>query len=116
MWWTSVRPWHAEAIRVEFDPAVVTYEALLDLFMQQHNPFQQTKTQYQSAVWPQTPEQERAVLALIARVEESSGRPVMTRVEAPTEWWDAEWYHQQYNTKNKLRLAAGPYIHSPTFQ
>jgi peptide-methionine (S)-S-oxide reductase len=49
--------------------------------------------------------QKEAVFKAIERTEEARGRPVMTKVEAPKEFWDAEWYHQEYNNKNKIRLA-----------
>lgn len=97
---------HTEALLIEFDPAIVSFDELLDRFLQEHDPCRAMTTQYQSAVWPQTEAQKEAVFAAIERVEEARGRPVMTKVEPPKEFWDAEWYHQQYNNKNKLRLAA----------
>ena len=45
---------HTEALLLEFDPSVVSYDTLLDLFMKQHDPCVPMSTQYQSAVWPQT--------------------------------------------------------------
>ena len=98
---------HTEAIRVEFDPSVLSYEDLLDRFwLANHDPCQPLNPQYRSAVWPQNDAQRRAVLAKLDEVERLRGRPVYTVVEAPKTFWNAEWYHQQYNNKNKLRLAA----------
>ena len=57
-------------------------------------------------MWPQTEAQKEAVFRAIERVEAARGRPVMTVVAPPKRFWEAEWYHQDYNTKNKLRLAA----------
>jgi peptide-methionine (S)-S-oxide reductase len=96
---------HTEAILIDFDPAVVSYRELLDLFFANHDPFARMATQYASAVWPQTEAQKVAVFAAIERTEAARGRPVTTRVEPPKKFWDAEWYHQQYNGKNKIRLA-----------
>ena len=63
-------------------------------------------TQYQSAVWPQNDAQREAVLAAIDRYEAARGRTVTTRVlDGDAKFWSAEWYHQQYNLKNKIRLS-----------
>lgn len=97
---------HTEALKIDFDPSVVSFAKLLDMFMAQHDPCVPMTTQYQSAVWPQSQAQADAVVAAIERVENERGRPVYTKVEKPKQWHDAEWYHQDYNNKNKLRLAA----------
>ena len=97
---------HTEALRVEFDPNRVSYEKLLDVFMSEHDPCRPMTTQYQSAVWPQNDAQREAVLAAIDRYEAARGRTVTTRVlDSDAKFWSAEWYHQQYNLKNKIRLA-----------
>lgn len=103
---------HTEAILIDFDPAVVSFQELLSVFFESHNPCVGTSTQYQSAVWPQSDAQKETVLRAIEAMEETRGRPVLTKVEPPKQFWDAEWYHQQYNNKNKLRLAmaAGVFI------
>ena len=97
---------HTEALKIDFDPSVVSFAKLLDMFMAQHDPCVPMTTQYQSAVWSQSQAQADAVVAAIERVENERGRPVYTKVEKPKQWHDAEWYHQDYNNKNKLRLAA----------
>lgn len=97
---------HTEALKVEFDPSVVSYEALLAKFLSVHDPCVSMKTQYQSAVWPQNEAQKDAVLRALDELEARRGRPVYTKVEPPKRFHDAEWYHRQYNKKNKLRLAA----------
>jgi len=101
---------HAEAIRVTFDPSVLSYEDLLERwFFRLHNPTTLNRqgddvgTQYRSAVFPQTPEQQRTAEQVRARVE-ASGRwkqPITTTIESASAWYSAEKYHQDY-----LRLAA----------
>lgn len=100
---------HTEALKIDFDPNEVSYDQLLDVFWDNHNPTVPLVTQYKSAIWPQTADQERAALESAKRFEESRGRAVATdiaRVDgtAAPEWHDAEWYHQNYNAKNKVRL------------
>jgi peptide-methionine (S)-S-oxide reductase len=101
---------HAEAIRVTFDPSVLSYEDLLERwFFRLHNPTTLNRqgndvgTQYRSAIFPQTPEQQRTAEHVRARVE-ASGRwkqPIATTIESASAWYPAEEYHQYY-----LRLAA----------
>mmetsp|Transcript_24556 Transcript_24556/g.83974 ORF Transcript_24556/g.83974 Transcript_24556/m.83974 type:complete len:123 (-) Transcript_24556:183-551(-) len=71
------------------------------------------KPQYESAIFPQTPEQEELAAASVEARREGSARPVYTKVrpasaepEAARRFWDAEWYHQKYNKKNAWRTAA----------
>ncbi len=97
---------HTEALKVTFDPAIVSYESLLDKFLSTHDPCVPMNTQYQSAVWPQNEAQKEAVLAALDRTEAARNRPVYTKVAPSKEFHNAEWYHRSYNKKNKLRLSA----------
>lgn len=93
---------HAEAIRVTFDPDVVTYGELLDIFMATHDPTQLNRqgndigTQYRSAIFPLDDEQRAEAEAGIARAQEERAQPVVTTIEGPAEWYPAEDYHQEY--------------------
>ena len=78
---------HTEAIKVEFDPSVISYEQLMRTFFSEAGGGG-GKTQYQSAVWPQTEEQKAVAQRLAA--EKQSTVPVLK----PTEWFDAEDHHQ----------------------
>ena len=98
---------HAEAVRVEFDPATVSYEQLLDVFWQNHDPTQVNRqgpdrgTQYRTEIFVHGAEQEAAARASKER-EEASGRhrgPIATRITPAAEFWPAEEYHQQYLLK-----------------
>ena len=93
---------HAEAIRVTFDPDVISYDELLDIFFATHDPTQLNRqgndigTQYRSAIFPQDEEQERRARAGIDRAKADNGGRVVTTIEPKGEWYPAEDYHQQY--------------------
>ena len=100
---------HAEAIRVTFDPAVLSYEELLEKwFFKLHDPTTLNRqgydvgTQYRSAIFPQTPEQKLTAERVRARVDESGKwkRPITTSIEPASTWYSAEDYHQDYLRKN----------------
>jgi peptide-methionine (S)-S-oxide reductase len=93
---------HAEAIRIAFDPDVVSYDDLLDIFFATHDPTQLNRqgndvgTQYRSAIFPQDDEQRDAAIAAISRANEEHGGKVVTTIEPQAEWYPAEDYHQDY--------------------
>ncbi len=93
---------HAEAVRLAFDPDVVTYAELLDMFMATHDPSQLNRqgndigTQYRSAIFPLDDEQRAEAEAAIARAQEDRSAKVVTTIEDPAPWYPAEDYHQEY--------------------
>jgi methionine-S-sulfoxide reductase len=100
---------HAEAVRITFDPSVLSYEELLEKwFFRLHDPTTLNRqgndigTQYRSAIFPQSPEQEATARAVIERVNASGKwkKPVTTSIEPPKTWYSAETYHQDYLRKN----------------
>ncbi len=101
------RTGHAEAVRIEFDPAVVSYEHLLDVFWQTHDPTQLNRqgpdvgSQYRSVIFFHSPEQEQAARAAKERLTASGRfrRPIVTEIVAAGDYWPAEDYHQQYLEK-----------------
>jgi len=104
------RTGHAEAVEVTFDPARVTYGALLDAFWACHDPTQLNRqgpdrgTQYRSAIFHHTPEQQEVARASL-EAREASGkhrRPIVTEITAATTFWPAEEYHQRYLEKRGL--------------
>ena len=109
---------HAEAIRISFDPGVVGYDDLLAIFFATHDPTQLNRqgndvgTQYRSAIFPQSEEQEEVARAAIARANEEHGGRVVTTVEPAGPWYRAEDYHQDYWTgegqRNPYCLATIP--------
>ena len=102
---------HAEVVELEYDPAVTSYEQLLDLFWRIHDPTQLNRqgpdfgTQYRSVIFFHSPQQEAAARNSLARLE-SSGRfkrRVVTQLLPAPEFWRAEEYHQRYFEKNGLK-------------
>ena len=93
---------HAEAIRITFDPDVLSYGDLLDIFFATHDPTQLNRqgndvgTQYRSAIFPQDAEQERQAREAIERANREQGGRVVTTIEPKAEWYPAEDYHQDY--------------------
>ena len=93
---------HAEAIRVRFDPDVISYGTLLDIFFHTHDPTQLNRqgndigTQYRSAIFPASPEEEEESRAAKARAQADFDRPIVTTIEPDAPWYPAEDYHQGY--------------------
>ena len=95
---------HAEVVRVTFDPAVVGFRDLLAVFFTIHDPTTPDRqgndvgTQYRSAIFFHSPEQERAAREVIARLsaEKLWANPIVTEVVPATTFWQAEDYHQEY--------------------
>ena len=98
---------HAEAVEVEFDPAKVSYEQLLDVFWQCHNPTQFNRqgpdvgTQYRSAVFYHNSEQQTVAGESKRKLEQSGqyNQPIVTEITAASAYFPAEEYHQQYLEK-----------------
>ena len=93
---------HAEAVRIVFDPEVVGYDDLLDIFFHIHDPTQLNRqgndigTQYRSAIFPHDAAQEASARAAIARAQAEYDQPVVTAIEPLAPWYVAEDYHQEY--------------------
>lgn len=93
---------HAEAIRVTFDTDQIRYADLLDIFLATHDPTQLNRqgndigTQYRSAIFPHSPEQEAEARAAIERARPDWPAPIVTTIEPLGEWYPAEDYHQEY--------------------
>lgn len=102
---------HAESVRVVYNPALVSYETLLDVFWQSHDPTQLNRqgpdvgTQYRSAVFyhdeqqRESAEKSRAALMRSGRLN----RPVVTEISPAGPFWPAEEYHQQFLSRCRLR-------------
>ena len=93
---------HAEAIRIAFDPTVISYGDLLDIFFHTHDPTQLNRqgndvgTQYRSAIFPHSPEQEAEARAAIQRAQPDWPDPIVTTIEPLSDWYPAEDYHRDY--------------------
>jgi peptide-methionine (S)-S-oxide reductase len=101
------RTGHAEAVQVEYDPSQVSYDDLLRAFWENHDPTTLDRqgpdvgTQYRSAIFYHTPEQEAAAKASKDALAKSGRfkRPIVTEIQPAPEFWQAEDYHQQYLEK-----------------
>lgn len=99
---------HAEVVQITFDPAVISYRELLDVFFTIHDPTTQDRqggdigTQYRSIILYHSPEQERVAREAIAAVAHEGiwDDPIVTQVEPLRTFYSAEQYHQDYFTNN----------------
>ena len=93
---------HAEAIRITFDPAQLSYADLLDINMATHDPTQLNRqggdvgTQYRSAIFPLDDEQRAEAADAITRAQADRSEAIVTTIEGPAIWYPAEDYHQEY--------------------
>lgn len=102
------RTGHAETVQVTYDPQVVSYATLLDLFWRMHDPTTPNRqgpdvgTQYRSAIFYHTPEQAQQARESKAALESSGNfsKPIVTQIEAASTFYPAEEYHQRYNEKH----------------
>ena len=101
---------HAEAVEVTFDPAQISYDKLLEVFWENHDPTQLNRqgpdwgTQYRSAIFFHSPEQESAARASKKKLEKSHrfSKPIVTQIVPAETFNEAEDYHQQYLEKRGL--------------
>jgi peptide-methionine (S)-S-oxide reductase len=104
------RTGHAEVVEVTYDPAGVSYEDLLKVFWENHNPTQLNRqgpdvgTQYRSVIFCYTPEQQAAAAASKEQLERSGRykKPIVTEIVPAPTFYLAEEYHQQYLEKRGL--------------
>jgi peptide-methionine (S)-S-oxide reductase len=101
---------HAETVQVEYDPLQVSYDDLLNVFWENHDPTTLNRQgpdvgeQYRSAIFYHTPEQMAAALASKQRLEKSNRfrKPIVTQIVPAAKFYRAEEYHQQYLEKRGL--------------
>jgi len=101
---------HAEAVEVKYDPEKISYEQLLNVFWENHDPTQLNRqgpdsgTQYRSAIFFRTPEQETAARNSKDELQKSGrfNKPIVTQIAPATTFYEAEGYHQQYLEKRGL--------------
>jgi len=99
---------HAEVVEIEYDPAQVSYDDLLNVFWENHNPTTLNRqgpdvgAQYRSAIFFLSPEQEAAAKASKERVQSRFKNKIVTEITPASEFYRAEDYHQQYLEKRGL--------------
>jgi methionine-S-sulfoxide reductase len=100
---------HAESVRITFDPAILSYETLLERwFFKLHDPTTKNRqgndvgTQYRSAIFYTSPEQREIAERVIARVDASGAwkKPITTEIAPASTWYSAEAEHQDYLRRN----------------
>jgi peptide-methionine (S)-S-oxide reductase len=99
---------HAEVVQLTYDPQLVSYQDLLDVFFTIHDPTTLNRqgadvgTQYRSAIFYHTPEQQRVATETIRRLDAAGlwGAPIVTEVVPAPEFYPAEEYHQDYFERN----------------
>jgi len=107
---------HAEVVHVVFDPSVISFEGILKVFFENHDPTQGNRqgddrgTQYRSTIYTYSDTQMATAKEAVARYEEAYGRPVTTELREAPKYYPAEDYHQQYLAKNPQ----GYCMHGPT--
>ncbi|KAJ6612843.1 peptide methionine sulfoxide reductase [Mycena sp. CBHHK59/15] len=103
---------HAEAVRLEFDPALVSYAELVEFFYRSHDPTTVNRqggdlgTQYRSAIFTTSPEQAATAQRVTEEVQAKhftpNGKKIVSEINTAGPWWDAETYHQMYLFKNPM--------------
>jgi len=99
---------HAEAVEATFDPAVISYDQLLSIFWECHDPTQLNRqgpdhgTQYRSAIFYHSSAQRQSAEESLERLDQSgrSRRRIVTEIVPCTAFWEAEDYHQKYHQKH----------------
>ena len=99
---------HAEVVQIEFNPAVISYEQLLEVFFLTHNPTTLNRqgndvgTQYRSVIFYHDHQQQSVAETVLKKInaEKIYDAPIVTTIESFTNFYPAEDYHQQYFAKN----------------
>ncbi len=113
---------HAEVVQIEYDPSVISYEKVLEVFFRTHDPTTLNSqgpdhgTQYRSAIFYHDDEQRETAERVIAALNESRayGKPIVTEVAPLDKFYPAEEYHQDFFAKNPnqgyCRAVVGPKV------
>jgi len=106
---TSGNTGHAEVIQVTFEPEVISYREILEIFFTMHDPTQLNRqgadigTQYRSVIFYHSEEQKKIAEEFIAEMNETNifNLPIVTQIEPFKEFYEAEDYHKNYYERNK---------------
>jgi peptide-methionine (S)-S-oxide reductase len=110
---------HAEAVRVSFDPAIISYDDILDIFFEIHDPTQLNRqgndvgTQYRSAVFVHDEGQRFSAQLAIGRHQSKHGHPIVTEVTDAPIFYVAEDYHQEYFVREGAGNSYCAYVVAP---
>ncbi len=101
---------HAEAVEIEYDDTIISYDKLLDIFWSIHDPTTSDRqgpdigNQYRSAIFTHDGNQLKTALASKANAQKTSKRPIVTQIVPATTFWPAEDYHQHYLAKKDAKV------------
>jgi peptide-methionine (S)-S-oxide reductase len=99
---------HAESVEITFDPSIISYNQLLDFFWKLHDPTQVNRqgpdigTQYRSAIFYLSPEQELLARTSRDRAQAHFSKPIATEITAASVFYPAEDYHQRYFERHEI--------------
>jgi len=100
---------HAEVVKLEFDPAVISYRDLLEIFFTIHDPTTRNRqgndvgTQYRSVIYAQSPQQEAMARQVIAEMAHVWDAPIVTELAPAQVFYPAEDYHQDYFRQHPMQ-------------
>jgi peptide-methionine (S)-S-oxide reductase len=100
---------HAEVVRIEFDPAIIAYRDILEIFFTIHDPTTLNRqgndvgTQYRSVIFTRSPEQEATARQVVACMAAVWDAPIVTEIAPEAPWYRAEDYHQDYFRQHPLQ-------------
>ncbi|MFD2366971.1 peptide-methionine (S)-S-oxide reductase MsrA [Pseudoduganella sp. GCM10020061] len=100
---------HAEVVRVEFDPAQISYRDILEIFFTIHDPTTLNRqgndvgTQYRSVIFTTSPEQEATARQVMGEMAHVWTAPLVTEIQPQQKWYRAEDYHQDYFRQHPLQ-------------
>jgi len=105
------RSGHAEVVQLAFDPAIVSFREILEVFFVIHDPTTLNQqgndvgTQYRSAIFYHSPEQKKVAEELIAELTKQQlyNRPIVTELVPAVQFYEAEEYHQEYSARNPFQ-------------
>ncbi|MEZ4087338.1 MAG: peptide-methionine (S)-S-oxide reductase MsrA [Candidatus Gracilibacteria bacterium] len=99
---------HAEAVQMKFDPTIISYKELLDIFFKNHNPTTMNRqgpdigSQYRSVIFYHSEEQKKEAEEFVAELQATpkyEGKKIVTQIVPASPWYKAEEYHQKYVMK-----------------
>jgi peptide-methionine (S)-S-oxide reductase len=100
---------HAEVVKIEFDPAIVSYRQVLEIFFTIHDPTTLNRqgndvgTQYRSVIYYHSPQQQDCAKHVVAEMANVWDAPIVTQLLPVETWYKAEDYHQNYFRNNPLQ-------------
>ena len=103
---------HVEVIHIHYDPEIISYQTLLNVFFTSHDPTQlnaqwnDVGIQYASVIFYHTPEQQEQAQIMIDELKKSKvyfPKTIVTQLRQASEFWRAEWYHQNFYNNNTIK-------------